>query len=80
MSDEDWLRIEQELMGKPPRSIFKSRNEVPKVVELDPYKNKYKELNDIYRNEYGHNDGSSDCDRLLEDIRAFERVFNIMKR
>jgi hypothetical protein len=72
-SEKAWLRIDQELKDK--------TNKVkPKKVDYGcPYKNKYHELNEKYSTKYGKNTGTPECENLLDDLRAFERVFRIMK-
>jgi hypothetical protein len=68
-----WARIENESNIKP-----KKKEKKEKVVYENPLQEKYAELFDEY-GKYGHNDGSVECNELLDDMRAFERVFNIMK-
>jgi hypothetical protein len=72
-SEKAWIRIEQELKDKPKKV---------KPIKVDygcPYKNKYYELKDRYASEYGNNTGTPECEELLSDLRAFERVFKIIK-
>lgn len=70
--EKAWMRIEQELKGDKPKEVK------PKKIDSCPYKNKYRELKDRYSNEYGNNTGAPECEELLNDLRAFERVFRIV--
>lgn len=69
-SERAWLKIEQEINDKK-----KSLN----TTKWDnPLQEKYYELNEKYRTNFGKNTGSYECELLLDDLRAFERVFHIM--
>ena len=61
---------------------FENRGKKPKkekkVKWENPLQEKYQELFTKYANEFGHNDGSIECERLLDKLRAFERVFQVM--
>ncbi len=72
-AEEAWFKIENDIQDKP------KKNE-PKV-ELDPYQKKYKELSEKYGKEYpnGAVTFDVDCERLLDNLWAFERVFSVMK-
>jgi len=67
-----WQRIDNESKAKSKKPVVKKKWD-------NPLQEKYSKLWTRYCNEYGHNDGSIDCERLLEDLHAFERVFRIMK-
>ena len=71
-SEKAWLRIEQEFKEKSKKIKFK-------VDYGCPYKNKYNELKNIYSSEYGKNTGTLECEEILKNLRAFERVFEVMK-
>jgi hypothetical protein len=66
-----WSRIENENL------FLKKRNESVKKWD-NPLQEKYLELFEEYGDKYGKNDGSFGCENLLDDLRAFERVFKIM--
>lgn len=68
-SEAAWQRIENETKAKKLGTKKKWDN---------PLQEKYAELTERYGREYGSNDGSRDCVMLLDDMRAFERVFRIM--
>ena len=70
--EQAWERIENE--GVKP----KEKEKKIKRAYDNPLQEKYEELHTKY-SEYGHNDGSMECNKLLDDMRALERVFNIMK-
>jgi hypothetical protein len=63
---------------------FKDINKNPKkkvakkVVYDNPLQEKYQELCTRYANDFGKNDGSIECERLLDELYAFERVFRVM--
>jgi|LakMenEpi03Aug12_release.lakeMendotaPanAssembly.Ray.scaffolds.fasta_scaffold365018_2 hypothetical protein len=66
-----WSRIENENL------FLKKRNESVKKWN-NPLQEKYLKLFEEYGDKYGKNDGSFECENLLDDLRAFERVFKIM--
>lgn len=70
-SEAEWMRIENELKNR-------KKSKPKKVVYENPLQEKYQELFTRYGNEFGHNDGSIECERLLDDLHAFERVFHVM--
>lgn len=72
-NEKEWAKIEMEFSNN------KTPSKPKKKVWDNPLQEKYHELTTRYSNEYGSDDGSSDCERLLDDMRAFERVFGIMK-
>lgn len=78
-SESAWERIESE--GAPKKVKVKaSKNKNGNNGNWEnPLQEKYNELVDRYGRKYGFNDGSIDCERLLDDLRAFERVFLVMK-
>lgn len=71
-SEAAWQRIDSESKAKSKKPAVKKKWD-------NPLQEKYSELCSKYSKEYGSSDGSIDCERLLDDMRAFERVFRIMK-
>lgn len=69
--DKEWEKIENERQIK--------LNKKKKVKWDNPLQEKYAEITKKYSREFGHHDGSYECEKLLDDMRAFERVFRIMK-
>lgn len=71
--DREWERIENEGQPKP-----KKKKE---IVWENPLQEKYAELTKRYGREYpnGAVINDVDCERLLDDLYAFERVFRVMK-
>jgi hypothetical protein len=70
-----WREIEE---SGPPSKKPKKKKETKSVWE-NPLQEKYNELTERYRRDYGRNTGDFDCERLLDDLYAFERVFRVMK-
>lgn len=71
-NEKIWAKIEADSKN------LKEVKSIPK--ETCHYKIKYNELNERYRSEFSRNTGSIDCEELLDDLYAFERVFRIMKK
>lgn len=76
----DILEIPNEKMGEYIESIQDKIKKPKQIKQITTFEEKYNELNDRYRKEFGKNTATSECEELLDDLRAFERVFNIMKR
>jgi hypothetical protein len=55
------------------------QKEKERKKKLTPIERKYEELSTKYGTKFGHNTGTMECEELLDDLRAFERVMKIMK-
>lgn len=72
----NWIKIENDY--KKPKKNKKQNNNSSESKLFLLYE-KYNELNNRYSIEYGRSNGSLDCDILIDDLKAFERVFNVMR-
>ena len=71
--ENEWARIENEGQPRPKKK--------KKIVWENCLQEKYAELTERYGREYpsGAVRNDVDCERLLDDLYAFERVFRVMK-
>jgi hypothetical protein len=70
-----WREIEKIVTPSKKQKVKKDE----KPIWENPLQEKYAELTERYRRDYGRDTGTLDCERLLDDLYAFERVFRVMK-
>lgn len=73
--DKAWLRIEEEIKNNGGKIKAPA-----KKTWTNPLQEKYQELTEQWKNEYPKAEPYNvEYNRLMDSIRAFERVFEIMK-
>ena len=83
-SEDEWLKIEESF--KTVKKTVKLKSDYDKGnLKLTPLEKKiheakstYDKLNLKYSDEYGSNDGSYECEELLDQLKALETCFRVL--